>query len=397
MRHEQGKSRAWFIIEQLERRQLLSTPTMGGTVQEDADGDGKYPTGISGVTVFIDANDNGVLNAGEKSTVTDITGWFLFNNLPLGRYVVRHIVPPGLTFAWRYNLSSSDPLPVTADSLTINVANANHFYGMGFIDVPYVVIDGTSAADVITVAPDPAGVLVTINGSSQVHSVAGTSGLLLRGHEGRDEISVDGQLQLHALIFGDEGNDLLQGGAGNDRILGGAGNDQIFGGDGDDQLIGDMGNNHLAGGAGNDQLDDTGSNGRSTLEGNDGNDRLYSSFASGLSLLSGGDGNDLLQANSHRVTLVGGSGDDTLESGYDDTTLLGGAGNDKLSGAVRTYVSGGAGDDRLWGFEGDTMVGGSGTDVMTLFEGTHLKFKSMEKLVWKKRPKQQHWFHFWHL
>src|SRR6185295_12387585 len=115
MRHEQ-KKRARFPIEQLEARQLLSHPTMGGTVREDSDGDGNFPTGIAGVTVYIDANDDGVLNAGEASTLTDVTGWFQFNDLPLGRYVVRHVVPAGLTFAWRWVADSPEAAPVTTDS-----------------------------------------------------------------------------------------------------------------------------------------------------------------------------------------------------------------------------------------------------------------------------------------
>ena len=397
MRDEREKSRRCVFVEPLEVRRLLSRPTMGGTVQQDDDGDGIHPTGISGVTVFIDANDDGVFSAGERSTVTDITGWFQFNNLPLGRYVVRQIVPPGLTFAWRWVADADKPAPVTSDSLTINVANPARFYGMGFIDVPYVVIDGTSAADVITVAPDAGGVLVTINGSSAVRSIAGTNGLLLRGHEGRDQISIDSQLQIHALIFGDEGNDLLQGGGGNDRILGGTGDDSISGGDGDDELVGDWGSNHLVGGAGNDSLDDSESFGRSTLEGNDGNDVLISSRNKGLSLLMGGDGNDRLVAASRRVRLVGGNGNDVLESQYGQATLLGGAGNDKLTAVGGVFVSGGDGDDRFFASGNDTVAGGSGKDLMTLVEGTHLKFKSVEQLVWKKKPHQQHWFHFWHL
>src|SRR5258705_9014695 len=105
MRHEQGKCRAWSIVEQLEPRQLLAG--FQGWVFNDATGEGLEDSsslvvtgGISGVTVFIDANEDGSLSAGELSSVTDSEGFFHFDNLPLGRYVIRQVAPAGLLFAW---------------------------------------------------------------------------------------------------------------------------------------------------------------------------------------------------------------------------------------------------------------------------------------------------------
>jgi len=92
---------------------------------------------------------------------------------------------------------------------------------------------------------------------------------------------------------------------------------------------------------------------------------------------------------------MGGNGNDTLESQYNAVTLLGGAGDDKLTTVGGVVVSGGDGDDSFFPRVTDTVVGGRGRDVMTLVEGTHLKFKGVEQLVWKKKPHRQHWFHFW--
>ena len=47
--------------------------------------------GLSGFTVFLDANHNGVLDVGERSTTTDANGNFSFANLGSGTYRVREV------------------------------------------------------------------------------------------------------------------------------------------------------------------------------------------------------------------------------------------------------------------------------------------------------------------
>ena len=70
--------------------------TGGGT------GGSATEAGRAGVTVYLDLNNNGILDAGETSTLTladnpatgaDETGQFRFNNLMLGTYVVRAVAP----------------------------------------------------------------------------------------------------------------------------------------------------------------------------------------------------------------------------------------------------------------------------------------------------------------
>ena len=56
--------------------------------------DGSEPA-ISGVTVYLDTNNNGALDAGEASTTTNQFGTFAFNNLTPGTYNLREVVPPG--------------------------------------------------------------------------------------------------------------------------------------------------------------------------------------------------------------------------------------------------------------------------------------------------------------
>jgi Ca2+-binding RTX toxin-like protein len=359
--------RRWTLVEQLETRRLLST--IFGNLYSNPDGDGSTSTALRNVTVFIDANDDGILNNGELNVLTAARGHFQFDNLPLGAYIIRHVVPPGLTLAWwtpPWPIGSlPETLPVTGP-LSLQTSGVDDSLYLSMIDVPFVVIDGTNGPDVISAAPDPGGVLITLNGSSTVHSLAGMKGLLLRGGDGDDLISVDQQLNVRALLNGDKGHDTLRGGSGHDELKGGIGNDRILGGAGNDILRGDEGRNHLIGGPGNDHLYNQVGAKRSTLEGNDGNDELISSDYEGLAVLSGGNGND---------TLDGGGGA--------RNTLLGGSGNDKFTnepGMHQTFF-GGAGKDRFEANDGDHVNGGSGFDELFVDSHAKLHLHSIEKVL----------------
>ena len=68
---------------------------ISGTAFNDANGNAKRDSGetaLSGRRIFIDADNDGVLDSGEKSVLTDSSGNWSFKDLPAGTYVVR-IVP----------------------------------------------------------------------------------------------------------------------------------------------------------------------------------------------------------------------------------------------------------------------------------------------------------------
>src|SRR5690606_30717643 len=72
--------------------------TLSGTKWEDVNGNGVRDAGepvMQGFTVYLDANDNGQLDAGELSAVTDENGNYSFTGLVPGDYVVREVVPFG--------------------------------------------------------------------------------------------------------------------------------------------------------------------------------------------------------------------------------------------------------------------------------------------------------------
>ncbi len=84
------------LLETLEPRMLLAT--IQGTLFEDLNGDGvRTPEDpalqMPGITVFLDQNQNGVLETGEDSRTTDANGYYEFTGLPVGDYTVAQLVP----------------------------------------------------------------------------------------------------------------------------------------------------------------------------------------------------------------------------------------------------------------------------------------------------------------
>lgn len=84
-------------FETLESRRLLAG--ISGIVWGDADRSRTFDeteSPASGVTVFIDANNNGKLDSGERSDLTDADGAYLFSGLAAGTYDVSVVNPSGV-------------------------------------------------------------------------------------------------------------------------------------------------------------------------------------------------------------------------------------------------------------------------------------------------------------
>ncbi|MEG4285055.1 SdrD B-like domain-containing protein [Microcoleus sp. A006_D1] len=90
----------------------------------DLNGNGRYePTQgeapLSGVSVFLDTNNNGTPDAGEQQIQTNAQGRGAFTNLATGNYTVREVVPAG------FSASTSAAVPVTLSTQDANVTFAN--------------------------------------------------------------------------------------------------------------------------------------------------------------------------------------------------------------------------------------------------------------------------------
>jgi len=89
------KWRPSVALESLESR-LLLTGDVGGTVYHDLNENGVRDPGadepgLEGWTVFVDTNNDGILNAGEPTQVTDIDGDYLITGVVAGTYNIYEI------------------------------------------------------------------------------------------------------------------------------------------------------------------------------------------------------------------------------------------------------------------------------------------------------------------
>ena len=72
--------------------------TLSGSVFHDLNGNGLQAAGepnLAGWTVFLDANKNGHLDAGERSTITSASGAYTFTGLTPGSYRVAEVIKSG--------------------------------------------------------------------------------------------------------------------------------------------------------------------------------------------------------------------------------------------------------------------------------------------------------------
>lgn len=98
--------------------------SVNGKVFLDANRDGSHQAaegGQAGTTVYLDANDNGLLDAGEASAVTDAQGAFSFADIGPGTVHVRIVAPAGLA------LTSPGVLSFAAVS---GMASGGHDFGL---------------------------------------------------------------------------------------------------------------------------------------------------------------------------------------------------------------------------------------------------------------------------
>jgi hypothetical protein len=83
-------------FEQWDYGTAVPVGSISGQVYNDVNGNGQQDAGdngLAGITVFLDANNNGLLDPGEVSTVSSSNGTFTFSNLVAGTYHVQQVLP----------------------------------------------------------------------------------------------------------------------------------------------------------------------------------------------------------------------------------------------------------------------------------------------------------------
>ena len=101
--------------------------SVSGTVFNDANSDGildNGETGLAGVKVYLDINNNGVFDAADYYVITDTHGNYTFANLAAGTYSIREVLPAG-----------SHSTAPTGGVFTLNFAAGQDVIGQNFGNV----------------------------------------------------------------------------------------------------------------------------------------------------------------------------------------------------------------------------------------------------------------------
>ncbi len=160
----------------------LSNVTLNGTVSgmkfEDVNGNGvkdANDTALANWTIFIDANNNGTLDAGEASTLTGTNGLYSFTNLTPGNYTVREVVQSG------WVATTPNPVAATVTSNTTTTVNFGNFQlgsisGVKFNDANNnTIMDGneTGLADWSIALTGTSGNTTTLTDANGTYSFTG--------------------------------------------------------------------------------------------------------------------------------------------------------------------------------------------------------------------------------
>ncbi|WP_253907243.1 hypothetical protein [Herbaspirillum rubrisubalbicans] len=354
---------------------------------------------LSGLNAWSDLNEDGILNAGEMTSL----------RMALANAGLSSLRSTDYAFYTAGNANARSVAENTAtapvNSLAAPAVPASNYTTLRYNDNHRTVSMGTIVDQYISINGGTPIPWKTHYGETQWYDwntgqIKQTNdNTSLVGTEGNDNFDANyysgvSWLPSGGLInfYGGGGNDVMGGSGHDDNLWGGTGNDTLFGYDGDDHLYGEDGADELQGGNGNDVLDGgTGDDrlfgqvGNDTLNGGDGNDLMMGFTATNeakQTLSAGETDNDIMFGGNGNDQMYGGLGDDYMDGGNDNDlvvggdgndTLFGGAGDDEVSGGDGNDVlDGGTGADKLFGGIGnDRMWGGDGNDIMVGFNPTN--------------------------
>lgn len=136
-----GTQHAFLLNPQASSGPPAATGQIMGTVFEDSNSNGQVETGepaLAGWQIYIDANNNNILDPGEQVVATDSLGHYTLSGLAAGTYVVREVQPGG----W----ASTVPAPVPGQGAFYDVtleSNTSVVSSENFGNVPIHVATGS--------------------------------------------------------------------------------------------------------------------------------------------------------------------------------------------------------------------------------------------------------------
>jgi hypothetical protein len=164
---------------------------IGGGKFEDIDGNGvreEGEHGLAGWTIYLDSNENGMLDAGEQSTVTDEAGDYAFTDLGPGTYRVAEVLQAGwvqtVPAEGSYHVTMASGLLATSldfGNQPINDAPLNAVPGPQTLDEDTVLVFSGATGNAINISDPDAGsnpVQVRLTASNGILTLGGTVGLV---------------------------------------------------------------------------------------------------------------------------------------------------------------------------------------------------------------------------
>ena len=307
--------------------------------------------------IWVDANRDGITNAGELRTLAqwNITSYSLVRDTQQFNLADNSTVFGYSTFVMGGVVRQAADL-----GLSYNTDGFTNFHG----------INGVANEAYRTFIGEDGSSLAIYNSYSSSGNQAFTLGLPgniqgVRSGAYNDTIVVTAGYTGDTWTFGDSGNDTIQGGGGPDVMDGGEGVNTMNGNAGDDTIYfktWDIVN----GGAGYDTAILTHGNalsmdltakGLESVIASSGADTISAGAATVGTTIDGRAGNDVITGAAYGDVLIGGLGNDTVNAGGGDDLVTGGDGND--------YVSGESGNDNIMGGDGvDYVYGGLGNDIL---------------------------------
>ncbi len=166
----------WISNGGFEEFNLQNAVTLNGTKFSDGNSDGiKNGTdaGVGGVTVFIDTDKDGVLDATERFTTTDAQGNYSFYGVAAGTYQIDEVNPAGSAQTTGAFETVTVPTNITTGQIILIDPIGNHYFlpriaiDKAFVNITDGPDAGTASTTVINGAGDIANYTIAVTNTGE--------------------------------------------------------------------------------------------------------------------------------------------------------------------------------------------------------------------------------------